>query len=93
MSNILSEPLRSELSEIVTQAVTASLSQREGNQSMSLDKLMDKNQVCEYLGVSLVMVDSLLREGKLNPVVIGERSKRFRLSEINTYLETTRRAV
>lgn len=80
-----------ELSEVVATAINSALAQKEPR-SMTMDKLLDKKQVCEYLGISISSLEEMIDSKVLNPIILGERSKRFRLSEIETYLESTRRA-
>jgi len=93
MSDIFSEAFRTELQDIVTTSVKSAIAQTGNPQTASLDRLLDTNAVSEYLGLTKPTIEKLVQEGKLSPIEIGERSKRFRLSEINTYLETTRRVV
>lgn len=93
MSNVFSEAFRTELQDIVTTSVKSALAQTsEKQQTASLDKLLDANAVSNYLGLTKPTIDKLVQEGKLKPIEIGERTKRFRLSEIEAFLESNRRA-
>lgn len=93
MSTIFSEEFRNELQEIVTTSVKSAISQSTmGKPTANLDRLLETKDVSEYLGLTRASIEKLVKDKKLIPIEIGERSKRFRLSEIETYLESNRRA-
>ena len=51
------------------------------------DRLLTKAEVCAKLGIKPTSVWNLVQKGKLTPIKVG-RSSRYKLSEVNEYLES-----
>ena len=51
------------------------------------DRLLTKAEVCAKLGIKPTSVWNLVRKGKLTAIKVG-RSSRYKLSEVNEYLES-----
>ena len=54
--------------------------------NMNSGRLITKSELCEYLNVSLGMIDNLMKDGKVKYVKIG-KSVRFEQSEIDRLLK------
>ena len=56
-----------------------------------MDRLLDKKQLADYLGISVSGINSLLAHGELPaPLRIGYKIVRWRESDIMSYLESLR---
>ena len=58
-----------------------------------MDRLLDKKQLADYLGISVSGINSLLAHGEIpSPLRIGYKIVRWRESDIVSYLESLRTA-
>lgn len=65
------------------------MSMQVEEKTTELGKLVTVEEVCEMLSVTRQTLIRWEKEGKLHPIKIGERIKRYKLSEINSLLKQT----
>ncbi|HEY4326149.1 MAG TPA: helix-turn-helix domain-containing protein [Mucilaginibacter sp.] len=78
---------RSEILELVAEGVRLAFSQLpEKSKQDNLNPTGTRQEVAEYLKISLSKLDTLTRTGELKSFKLGGRQVRYKWSEISSYL-------